>query len=93
MVKETEPNQIEEIINALDTNLKNLEDARGMTMGDVKEFLLDLLGTVRDMWERFKGFFEEMDKLKEIEEATEKGEKYTDHSKKINDNDVERLYQ
>lgn len=89
MSEEKQPNQIEQIINALDFNLKNLDDARGMTMADVKEFLLDLLGTVRDMWERFQPFFTEMEKLKQVKNTTEKGEK---KKKEILEDDIENLY-
>ncbi len=91
MSEEKQPNQIEQIINALDFNLKNLDDARGMTMADVKEFLLDILGTVRDMWERFEPFFMEMEKVKKIEEATKKGEKYREEIPEA-DMDVKQMF-
>jgi len=91
MSEEKQPNQIEQIVNALDFNLKSLEEARGMTMADVKVFILDLLGTVRDMWEMFKPFFNEMEKLKQINETTEKEKK---HRKEILDNntDIKNMY-
>lgn len=90
MSEEKEPNQIEEIIKALDYNLKNLEDARGMTMADVKTFILDILGTVRDMWELFQPFFEEMEKLAKIKETTSKGKTYEKGI--IKDPEIKRLY-
>ena len=92
MSEEKEPNQIEEIIKALDFNLKNLEESRGMTMLDVKAFILDLLGTVRDMWERFQPFFDEMEKLKQINEATKKGKKYNGEGIPESDIDIKNLY-
>lgn len=79
-------NQIEEIKNALDENLKTLNEAKGLTMADVKWLLLELIGTVRDMWERFETFFIEMDRVNKINKATEKGEKYEDNT------DVKKLY-
>jgi len=89
MSEEKQPNQIEQIINALDFNLENLEDARGMTMADVRVFILDLLGTVRDMWEMFKPFFIEMEKLKQVKNTTKKGEK---NKEEILRDDIENLY-
>lgn len=89
--EEEEPNQIEEIIKTLDYNLKSLEDARGMTMADVKDFFLDILGTVRDMWERFRPFFEEMEKLAKIKDSTKKGEKYREEIPE-DDMDIKNLY-
>lgn len=90
MSEEKQPNQIEQIIKALDFNLKNLEDARGMTMCDVRDFILDLLGTVRDMWERFQPFFTEMEKLKQIKDSTKKGIKC--EKEEIKDPEIKRLY-
>lgn len=90
MSEEKQPNNIDEIINALDFNLNSLGEARGMTMADVKLFFLDILGTIRDMWERLQGFFEEMDKLKEIEKAAKKGKTY--EKKEIKDPEIRRLF-
>ncbi len=84
----TKPTQIDEIIKALDFNLNNLDEARGMTMADVKDFLLDILGTVRDMWERFQSFFEEMDKLNKIKNDTKK-DVVKDN---VNKTELSRLY-
>lgn len=92
MTEKTNPNQIEKIIEALDINIKNLEEANRMTMMDVKTFILDILGTMRDMWERLKDFFLEMQKIKEIEECTEKGEKYKQEISEEKKSDLEGIY-
>ena len=91
MSEEEEPNRIEEIIKALDFNLKSLEEARGITMADIKIFFLDLLGTVRDMWEQFRPFFAEMEKLKKIQDAAKKGEKYREEIPEAN-MDVKQMF-
>ena len=80
---------IKEIINALDKNIKCLEEVEEINISDVKTLLIDLFGTMRDLWVKLDSVFGKFDELNAINEATEKGENYEE---KISD-DVERLYQ
>ena len=84
-------NEISEVIQGLDKNIKFLETTeKGITEIDIKGLLIDILGTIRDMWEKFDNVFKMMDKVKEIEKAAEKGEKYREEN---SNEDVRRLYQ
>lgn len=82
--------KIDETIVALDKNIKSLEDAEQINLKDCQTLLLDLFGTIRDLWDSLKYIFEQANKIQEIDEATTKGEKYEE---KIIDEDVKRLYQ
>ncbi len=82
--------KIDETIHALDKNIKNLEEAEQINLIDCQTLLLDLFGTIRDLWDSLKYIFQQAKKIQDIDEATTKGEKY---EKKIVDEDVKRLYQ
>lgn len=75
------------IMEDLDKNIKLLKDAEEINLKDVQELFVMLFEVQKDMYEKFQGFFEQMQKLKEIE----KGEKYKE--KKIINEDIKRLYQ
>lgn len=81
--------KIDETMEALDKNINNLENAEEINLKDCQTLLLDLFGTIRDLWESLKFIFEQAQKIKEIDKATEKGEKYEE---KIDNNDIKRLY-
>ncbi len=80
---------IKEVIVALDKNLKNLETAEEINMTDVKTLLTELFGVIKDLFERFEYVFVKTEKIKEIEEATKKGEVYEE---KVDNEDIKRLY-
>jgi len=85
-------NQIEDVIQGLDKNINFLEKTeKGVSEIDVKGLLIDIIGTIRDMWEKFNNVFEMVDKLKEIEDSAKKGEK--NREKDIDkDQDLRSLY-
>lgn len=82
--------KIDETIKALDNNIKNLEEAEQINLKDCQTLLLDLFGTIRDLWDSLKYIFIKAQKIQNIEQATEKGEKYEE---KVDDEDIKRLYQ
>lgn len=83
-------NEIKEIIEALDKNIEFLESPYRLENKDIKGLLIDLIGTIRDMWENLEEVFGTVDKLKETEEATKKEKKFEE---KPNDNqDIKNLY-
>jgi len=85
-------NEIEDVIQGLDKNINFLEKTeKGVSEIDVKGLLIDIIGTIRDMWEKFNNVFEMVDKLKEIEDSAKKGEK--NREKDIDkDQDLRSLY-
>jgi len=84
-------NQIEDVIEGLDKNIEFLENPYRLENKDIKGLLIDILGTIRDMWEKFNNVFDMVDKLKEIEESAKKGEK--NREKDIDkDQDLRSLY-
>jgi len=83
-------NEIEDVIQGLDKNIEFLENPYRLENKDIKGLLIDILGTIRDMWEKFNDVFKMVDKVKEIEETTEKEIKYEE---KNGNEDVRRLYQ
>lgn len=82
--------EIEEVIQGLDKNIKFLKSPYRLENKDIKGLLIDVIGTMRDLWEKFDNVFKMMDKVKEIEEASEKGELYEEEN---GNEDVRRLYQ
>jgi len=80
--------EIEDVIQGFDKNIEFLEKTeKGITEINIRGLLIDLFGTMRDMWEKFANVFEMVEKLNEIE----KGQKYEE---KIdpNNQDLKSLY-
>ena len=61
--------EIKEVMEGLDTNLKNLEDAEEINMVDVKTLLIELFGVIKDLFERFEYVFVKTEQIKKIEKA------------------------
>lgn len=81
--------EIDDVIQGLDKNIEFLKNPYRLENKDIKGLLIDILGTIRDMWEKFNNVFSMVDKLKEIEKSTEE-EKYEE--KDINNQDIRNLY-
>jgi len=64
--------EIDETIKALDQNIKNLEEVDEINLRDCQILLLDLFGTIRDLWDSLKYIFEQAQKIKEVDDATNK---------------------
>lgn len=75
------------IMEDLDKNIKLLKDADEINLKDVQELFVMLFEIQKDMYDKLQGFFEQMQKVKEIE----KGKKYKE--KEIINEDIKRLYQ
>ena len=74
--------KIDETMEALDKNIKNLEEAEEINLKDCQNLLLDLFGTIRDLWESLKYIFEQAEKIKKIEQDTKDGVKYMEENGK-----------
>ncbi len=74
--------KIDETMEALDKNIKNLEEAEEINLKDCQTLLLDLFGTIRDLWESLKYIFEQAEKIKKIEQDTKDGVKYMEENGK-----------
>jgi len=81
--------EIKEVMEGLDNNLKNLEEAEEISMGDIKYLLTQLFGVIKDLFERFEFVFVKTEQIKEIEKATEESKEYRE---KMDNNDIKRLY-
>ena len=81
--------EIEEVIESLDKNLKNLEEAEQINMIDVQTLLIDLFGVIKDLFVRFEFIFEQSEKIKELEKATDNEELYEE---KADNEELKRLY-
>ncbi len=81
--------EIEEVIESLDKNIKNLEEAEQINMIDVQTLLIDLFGIIKDLFVRFEFIFAQSEKIKELEKATEKGKLYEE---KADNEELKRLY-
>jgi len=81
--------EIEDVIQGLDKNIEFLKTAEDVKMSDIKGLLLDVIGTMRDLWEKFDNVFKMMEEIQEIEKATKKGEKLEEDSE---NKDLKRLY-
>ncbi len=81
---------IKEVMEAIDKNIKGLEEVEDkIDLDDVRTLLIDLYGIIKNLWGQLEDVFIRTEEIKKIEEATLKGEEY---EVKITD-DVERLYQ
>jgi len=63
--------EIKKVIETLDKNIQSLEQAEEITLQDVKEFLIDLMGSTRDMWEEFSDIFIRINDIKEKDKDNE----------------------
>ena len=81
--------EIEEVIESLDKNIKNLEEAEEINMIDVQTLLIDLFGVIKDLFVRFEFIFEQSEKIKELEKATDNEELYEE---KADNEELKRLY-
>ena len=81
---------IKEVMEAIDKNIKGLEEVKDkIDLDDVRTLLIDLYGIIKNLWGQLEDVFIYTEEIKKIEEATLKGEEY---EVKIS-GDVERLYQ
>ena len=82
--------EIDDVVQGLDKNIEFLKEAEDVSINDIKGLMIDMIGIMRDLWEKFAGVFKASDKLKEIEKPT-KEEKYLE--KDIDkDQDLKSLY-
>ena len=82
--------EIEDVIESFDKNIEFLKNPHRLKNKDIKGLLLDIIGIMKDMWEKFNNVFKMMDEVKEIEEATKKGEKFEEMDSE--NKDLKRLY-
>ena len=85
-------NEIEDVIQGLDKNIKFLKSPYRLENKDIKGLLLDIMGTMKDMWEKFNNVFKMVDKLSEIEKVAEKREAI-EKNDLDKDQDLRNLYQ
>ena len=81
--------EIEEVIESLDKNIKNLEEAEQINMIDIQTLLIDLFGVIKDLFVRFEFIFEQSEKIKELKKATDNEELYEE---KADNEELKRLY-
>jgi len=82
--------EIKEVIEAIDKDIQSILTSKDFDIEDVKMHLIDLWGIMKDLWLRFEGIFSKMLIIKEIEEATEKGELYEEKTEE--NQDLKNLY-
>jgi len=81
--------QIEGIIEDISENIKLLKEAEQIDLKDCKHLLTILFEVQKDLFEKFQEVFKTMNKVKEIETATEKGEKNKEEPENA---DTKRMY-
>jgi len=84
--------EIEDVIQGLDKNIEFLKSPYRLENNDIKGLLLDIMGTMKDMWEKFNNVFKMVDKLSEIEKVAEKREAI-EKNDLDKDQDLRNLYQ
>jgi len=81
---------IKEVMEAIDKNIKGLEDAEEINLSDIRTLLIDLYGIIKNLWGQLEDVFIYTEEIKKIEEATLKGERFKDGKELIN-SDVKRM--
>lgn len=82
--------EIDEVINGLDKNIQFLESPYRLENKDIKGLLIDVIGTMRDLWQKFADVFKMMDEINEINKAI-KNEKLHEEIP-LKDQDLKNLY-
>ncbi len=68
---------IKEVMEAIDKNIKGLEEVKDkIDLDDVRTLLIDLYGIIKNLWKELEDVFIYTKEIKEIEEATLKGKEY-----------------
>ncbi len=67
---------IKEVMEAIDKNIKGLEEVEEINISDVRTLLIDLYGIIKGLWEELEDVFIYTKEIKKIEEATLKGKEY-----------------
>ena len=82
---------IKEVMEAIDKNIKGLEEVKDkIDLDDVRTLLIDLYGIIKNLWGQLEDVFIYTEEIKKIEEATLKGERFKDGKELIN-SDVKRM--
>jgi len=84
--------EIEDVIQGLDKNIEFLKNPYRLENNDIKGLLLDILGMMKDMWEKFNNVFKMMDEVHKIEESA-KEELCREKNDLDKDQDLRNLYQ
>jgi len=66
--------EINEVVDGIDNNIKLLEEAKEINFTDVKTLLIMVFGTLKDLFERFQCVFEKVEKVNKLEGSIIKGE-------------------
>ena len=67
---------IKEVMEAIDKNIKGLEEVEEINISDVRTLLIDLYGIIKNLWGQLEDVFIYTKEIKKIEEATLKGKEY-----------------
>ncbi len=68
---------IKEVMEAIDKNIKGLEEVKDkIDLDDVRTLLIDLYGIIKNLWGQLEDVFIYTEEIKKIEEATLKGKEY-----------------
>lgn len=66
--------EINEVVEGIDNNIKLLEGAEQINLHDVQTLLVMVFGTLKDLFERFQGVFEKVEEVKKLQGSIIKGE-------------------
>ena len=66
--------EIKEVVEGINNNIKLLEEAEQINFVDVKTLLVMVFGTLKDLFERFQGVFEKVEKVNRLGNSIIKGE-------------------
>lgn len=81
--------EINEVVDGIDNNIKLLEEAEEINFSDVKTLLVMVFGTLKDLFERFQSVFEKVEQVNKLEGSIIKGEIITRNFSE----EAKRLYQ
>ena len=81
--------EIDGVIEDVNNNLKLLKEAEQINLIDCKALLTTIFKVLADLFGRFKYMFDQFDKIMEIEQTAEKGEKSEEKPENI---DIKMMY-
>ena len=83
---------LKDTIEDLDNNIKLLKEAEQINLQDTKTLLTAIFEFLKDLMERFKTMFIQVEEIIDIKQSSKEGKSNIDGTTEIKDEDIKRLY-
>ena len=83
---------LKDTIEDLDKNIKLLKEVEQINLQDTKTLLTAIFEFLKDLMERFKTMFIQVEEIIDIKQSNKEGKSNVDGTTEIKDEDIKRLY-